>query len=497
MKSVIDHLNELSGENYSSFNFNKLATDYAEAIVRQEKIDEANLNEYYNPSVKASALSIEKAKKAVAEMIDARKRAEDDAIPVVSTFDAFQGVKEASRKNSRDLGLSRLATHLEKKWKVDRTGSLTHKDISVLKDHYSKNYPKSAASEALSGISKKGYTDLPKAELMAIAASIHSQEDFDSQMIANGLTSNSPRNVKSRQFILAAVRKRSQTKEMFDNPKFQKGDMKGQIENIEMANDLEPGAKPVVLKSEMYVSTTDGDSFGYEEFISGKISMSEFFGPALSIKELKSALKKEGYSVSGNDIESIVEELKDQNAGDADNTYNQSWFGPTIEYYLVGEMTTEPYAGGVIFTSIHLGGDVRGNYAQWEAYRVDSFGEQFPTVTARLSVEITTNKGNIWIESEDEEAYDFYVNTDETGVLGENESVDFDQIESELAWGEDGAPDGLWESTSKQARIILAAVRKRSQTKELFDAPEFQKGNMMKRSLKRNLKTRKRNRGLL
>jgi hypothetical protein len=226
MKSVIDHLNELSGENYSSFNFNKLATDYAEAIVRQEKIDEANLNEYYNPSVKASALSIEKAKKAVAEMIDARKRAEDDAIPVVSTFDAFQGVKEASRKNSRDLGLSRLATHLEKKWKVDRTGSLTHKDISVLKDHYSKNYPKSAASEALSGISKKGYTDLPKAELMAIAASIHSQEDFDSQMIANGLTSNSPRNVKARQFILAAVRKRSQTKELFDNPKFQKGERK-------------------------------------------------------------------------------------------------------------------------------------------------------------------------------------------------------------------------------------------------------------------------------
>jgi hypothetical protein len=203
MKSVTKHIQDLTGKSFSAVNFDKLAAEFSGNMKRISARDRQLEEEYYNPS--PDMKRAEKLKMLVAKAIEQESDRVNGSMPVISTFEAYQVAKRAYSENSRDVGLANLTTYLEKGWKRDREASLNTEEVVKLADHYKKNFPKSSAKKVLAGMVENGYFDLPVNELMGISSEIRSQADYEYQITANGLASNSPRNQKARQFILAAV----------------------------------------------------------------------------------------------------------------------------------------------------------------------------------------------------------------------------------------------------------------------------------------------------
>lgn len=213
-KSVTQILGDLSGKSFSDFNYEGLEKTYAASIRRQASADAQLENAHYNRpgtdlrSRQASAQSkgmIMMARQKAIKAQQAEQRELDSHMPIATVFETYQSTKQAFDMDRRDVGLSTMASHLEKVWKRDRSASINAHDFANLKEHYARNYPKSAAASVLEGVAEAGYSDLPKAELMRIASSIRSQEDYDYMMKQHGLTSNSPRNKKARGFILSLL----------------------------------------------------------------------------------------------------------------------------------------------------------------------------------------------------------------------------------------------------------------------------------------------------
>lgn len=103
----------------------------------------------------------------------------------------------------------------------------------------------------------------------------------------------------------------------------------------------------------------------------------------------------------------------------SDNTYNWSWWGPTLNFMVVNgqDDASDPmHAECLIFARAHLGGDVRGNYGNYSVYLNEEFYNCFHPW--HLVVNMTTSDGKtVTLESEDDEAYRWICVTDETGTL--------------------------------------------------------------------------------
>lgn len=149
--------------------------------------------------------------------------------------------------------------------------------------------------------------------------------------------------------------------------------------------------------------------------------------------------------MSVDDVERIIIDHLD--IGQRDNSYNWSWWGPTVLSHLLGpaspDGSAEPYEEGAIIVSMHLGGDVRGNYGNAKAFKLNSYAEEAPWYRYGLTVYITTDRGEITLDAEDSEAYHFHVHKDETGTWGEGDNITYDDIDKLLEWGGDG-PFDLW-----------------------------------------------------
>lgn len=203
MKSVTKRLKDLSGKDYQEFNYPKLYSRYAGAVKERQARDRSvEADRYVDNSMDRK---IDQLRKVVAEELQKECERVNGSLPVASYFDAYQIAKKASDANKRDVGAGVLATYLHKLWEKNRTASLTANDFLRMRDHYETNYPRSVAASVIDEIGQKGYADLPMSDLLAIAANIESQDDYEYQIKAHGLASNSPRNKKARQFIIAAV----------------------------------------------------------------------------------------------------------------------------------------------------------------------------------------------------------------------------------------------------------------------------------------------------
>lgn len=140
--------------------------------------------------------------------------------------------------------------------------------------------------------------------------------------------------------------------------------------------------------------------------------------------------------MSVDDVERII--LDHLDIGTRDNTYNWSWWGPTIVFQLLGPASPdkdgEPYSEGVLIMSMHLGGDVRGNYGAAKAFKLESYAEDAPWYRYRLAVRLQTDRGDIALDAEDDEGYHFYVAEDQTGTWEEGDNVSARDLESQLEW---------------------------------------------------------------
>ena len=140
------------------------------------------------------------ARKAADEMV--KERVLPDDSPIVSRFDAFSVIKDASRKCPGDMGLRRIALHLERLWHAEPLGALTAGALARLRDHYQGADPRSTLGEVVDTcIPKVSFKTLPVAKLVRIASQIASQEDYDTAVERNSLHGDDPISVRARIFI--------------------------------------------------------------------------------------------------------------------------------------------------------------------------------------------------------------------------------------------------------------------------------------------------------
>lgn len=143
----------------------------------------------------------------------------------------------------------------------------------------------------------------------------------------------------------------------------------------------------------------------------------------------------------------LMDFLGDRDIGSADNTYNWSWWGPTIHFLFLEAKGSyrDSYNPGLLFMRMHHGGDVRGNYGYAKAFWLDSYAEEAPWYDLSLSVEITTDRGTISLTAENTVASFWIVEEDETETWegGGGTYVRTADLWSALIWDE---VRDLWES---------------------------------------------------
>jgi hypothetical protein len=203
-RNIRQHLADLSGASVRGLDYRKLASAFGKDV--QTRAAEDLRNEAAREhAIDLHDRHLDWMKRAIAEAIEQESAEISGTLPVISAFEAAQMAKNASKKYSRDVGVLNLSALLERKWKADREAHLTSSDVIMLKDHYNKNFPKSAAREVIENFTREGYLDLPVGKLIDIAAQIRNQDDFDYYIKEAGLHTNNPYNQKARKFILALL----------------------------------------------------------------------------------------------------------------------------------------------------------------------------------------------------------------------------------------------------------------------------------------------------
>lgn len=240
-RSIRQHLADLSGSSVRGLDYSKLASHFGKAAKTRNEQDLRN--EMAREHVVAmDEPHINMMRRAIEEAIENESAEVNGALPVISVFEASQMVKASARGSSRDVGLVNLATYLERCWKADKEAHLSASDILMLKDHYSRNFPKSAAKSVVEGFTKSGWLDLPVGHLMDIASQIRTQSDFDYYIKEAGLQTNNPYNKKARQFILALLNGKVADDEDDFNPTVFLDNTGGQEDGFVTVHVNEPGA---------------------------------------------------------------------------------------------------------------------------------------------------------------------------------------------------------------------------------------------------------------
>jgi len=129
-------------------------------------------------------------------------------------------------------------------------------------------------------------------------------------------------------------------------------------------------------------------------------------------------------------IDDIVDAIEGERFMMADNTYNYN--APFVFDFRYVE-TDDPYDEQLYFVREHRGGDVRGNYGNYMAVEMDSVEES--PLYGRISVYLETDKGDVTLDSESIEGYNYEVIKDETGTFEEYENVSADDIEEAFDFG--------------------------------------------------------------
>jgi hypothetical protein len=135
------------------------------------------------------------------------------------------------------------------------------------------------------------------------------------------------------------------------------------------------------------------------------------------------------------DVDALGEILKDNDLVEGFNTYNNSWWGGTRQYYILKNWDDKldlDYET-IVFLSFHRGGDVRGNYEKFEAFEIDAYGyEDFPVYSDRLSYVITKGDKSATFDTEDDEGYSLYTIEDDFGKFEVDDSTDTDKVSEEF-----------------------------------------------------------------
>ena len=138
MKKVRQVLANLTNKNVKDIDYRRLANLYEADVRSRDAEDERNAIEHELKTNIHSA-HVDVIKKAVAKAIEQYNAEIDGRLPIVSTFEALQIAKSASKQHNRDVGVLNLVTYLDKKWKRDKEANLTTKDVLLIHSREGRN----------------------------------------------------------------------------------------------------------------------------------------------------------------------------------------------------------------------------------------------------------------------------------------------------------------------------------------------------------------------
>ena len=200
--------------------------------------------------------------------------------------------------------------------------------------------------------------------------------------------------------------------------------------------------KPVVESLDKIVTHyNSGDDFDLDNYPPkyGYEWMSDAM--ELSLEDAKQFAKELDYELEySEDVEdaktlhdlqyAILEDTQEK--ANQDNTYNVSWWGGVVDFFVLERKEDEGYGEALVILRMHRGGDPRGNYGGYEAFKVSSFIEDFPPYNSQLTYQIETNQGRITLDTEDMEGYSLLVVEDETGTFEVDDYVSIDDVDEKL-----------------------------------------------------------------
>jgi hypothetical protein len=196
-----------------------------------------------------------------------------------------------------------------------------------------------------------------------------------------------------------------------------------------------------VISIEKYVSHNNGDSWKLADYPSfaETDNAEEWLGvDSISLERAKELAFElggdEAYDIedeinSATDLDELQDALSELKYFQRDNTYNQSWWGGVVDFGVLTE-DGEGYGKGLILLRMHGGGDPRGNYYDMKAFELDSFIEDFPPYFSRLTYTISTDEGDLMLDTDDMEGYSMNVVSDETGTFEDGDYINLDDVES-------------------------------------------------------------------
>lgn len=174
---------------------------------QQESIDAAQQRH----EIASSLPVLEAARQKLVQIIGERVLPDDT--PIAMRFDVYNVLKQAC-KGQKDIGLKRLATHLERLWHEEPLGTISAGAMTRLRDHYQSENPRSVVGSVIDELVPKiSFNNLPVAQLSRIAAEIDSQEDYDIAIVRHGLHRDNIRNIRARTFVRELVNRKAMVNE--------------------------------------------------------------------------------------------------------------------------------------------------------------------------------------------------------------------------------------------------------------------------------------------
>lgn len=156
----------------------------------------------------ASMPAIQAAQMKIAKVVGEKVLPDDT--PIITRFDAHSAIKSAAKENPKDTGLRMFATHLSRLWHEDPMGTLSAGVIGKLRDHYQNENPRSVVGEMTDKvIPKYSFNNLPVANLVRIANSISTQEDYNAAIERYNLAGDDARSIRARTFIRELVNRKA------------------------------------------------------------------------------------------------------------------------------------------------------------------------------------------------------------------------------------------------------------------------------------------------
>jgi hypothetical protein len=213
------------------------------------------------------------------------------------------------------------------------------------------------------------------------------------------------------------------------------------VERMTYAKGGDVSGKPVVESIDKIVLHTNGEEFDLDNYPPTSGSDWMYDAMELTLEEAKQFAKELDYELEYSEDVEDAENLQDlqyailedtQEKANHDNTYNASWWGGVVDFFVLERKEDDGYGEALVILRMHRGGDPRGNYYGYEAFKLNSFIEDFPAYFARLTYQIKTNQGTITLDTEDMEGYHLLVVEDDTLTFTEYDSVTLDDVEEKL-----------------------------------------------------------------